>query len=817
MVKNYLKIALRNLKKRKGFAFINIFGLAIGIACCLLIAIYVSNELKYDQFHEKADRIYRVTQKTVTSAKEEHGASTPFPVAPTLQSDYPGQIAHTVRFFDMQEEIRTIINTQTNESFRVDDFYMVDSTFFDVFSVDLMRGNPETALDDPMSIVITKEQARRFFGDENPIGKQLTFKGVEEFTVTGVMKKLPPTSHFQIDMLASFNSLPELYGTRAFMDRWYWNPCWTYVLLEENVSPEELEQQFPDFVAKNYANRQEGETLSLSLQALTDIHLYSNLDEEMEPNGSIFYVYLFSVVAVLILVIACINFMNLSTARSADRAREVGMRKVMGANRRQLFVQFMGESFLMTFLGFSSALGLVYLVLPWFSDFVGKTLDFGFFGTGFMILALLGLFLLVTLLAGIYPAVYLSRFNPTTIMHGAKGTASGGGSPLLRKGLVVFQFALSVILIIGTIIVYLQLQHMQNKNLGFDQERVVVMPITQTLIAWEFDQFKEKALSSPNIQEVTGTSKILGSDKQYFSKYSAAGMPDSPPTNMSLDVKHDFIDTYNVELLAGRNFSRDHSRDADESILINESMLKQLDVETPQEALGKTFYFTKADDERVLYRVIGVVEDFNYTSIKKEISPLIINLIMGERPTVANIEFAAVRLAPGSIRAGISDLQEVWKEVNHIDPFTYFFQDEKLQEIYASETKMSSIAGVFALLCIFVACLGLFGLASFTASKRTKEIGIRKTLGATVPNIVKLLSKDYLKLVTVANIIAWPVIYYLSVQWLQNFPYRITMGWNLAGVFLVAGLGTLLICLFTVSYQSVRAALINPVDSIQQE
>lgn len=815
MLKNYLKIALRNLSKRKGFAFINILGLAIGIACCLLIAVYVSHEISYDQFHEKSDRIYRVTQKTVTTAKEEKGASTPFPVGPTLQSSYPGQIVQTVRFFDMQEEIRTIQNTETDEPFRVDDFYVVDSTFFDIFTAELVRGNPESALVDPMSAVITEEQARRFFGDENPIGKQLTFKGVEDFTVTGVMKSLPKTSHFQVDMLVSFNSLPVLYNTDVFLERWYWNPCWTYVLLEEGVSPEELEQQLPDFVDKNYADREE--TISLSLQALTDIHLHSNLDHEMEANGSIFYVYLFSVVAVLILVIACINFMNLSTARSADRAREVGMRKVLGADQRQLFAQFMGESFLMTFFGFSFALGLVYLILPWFSDFVGKTLSFTFFGTGWMILALIGLFILVTLLSGIYPAVYLSGFNPATVMHGSKGTGNAGGKSLLRKGLVVFQFALSAMLIIGTIIVYLQLQHMQNKKLGFDQERVVIMPIEQTLIAWEFDQFKEKALKSPNILNVTGTSKILGSERQIFAKYSPAGLPDAPPTNMFLDVRHDFLETYNIELLAGRGFSRDHPSDADESVIINRAMLKQINAETPRDALGKIFYFTTAQDERIPYSVIGVVENFNYTSIKKEISPLVINLIEGVRPTVANIIYATAKLAPNKVRQGISDLKNVWKEVNHIDPFTYYFLDEKLQEIYASETKMSKVAGLFSLLCIFVACLGLFGLASFTASKRTKEIGIRKTLGATVPNIVALLSKDYLKLVVVANIIAWPVIYYLSVQWLQDFPYRITLGWNLAGVFLVAGVGTLFICLMTVSYQSVRAALINPVDSIQQE
>jgi len=817
MIKNYLKVALRNLGKRKGFTLINVLGLAIGIASCLLIAAYVLHEVSYDQFHEKSDRIYRVTQTTQTSSKNESGATTPFPVAPTLQNDFSGQIEKTVRFFDMQEEVRTIMNAQNEESFRVDHFYVVDSTFFDVFSADLVRGNPQTALDDPMSAVITEEQARRFFGDENPIGKQLTFKGVEDFTVTGVMRALPKTSHFQVDMLVSFNSLPELYGSREFLERWFWNPCWTYVLLKDGVTPQELESQLSGFVDKNYADREEGETITLSLQSLTNIHLYSNLDQEMEANGSIFYVYLFTVVAVLILIIATINFMNLSTARSTERAREVGMRKVLGAQRNQLFGQFMGESMLMTGLGFLAALFLVYLALPWFNEFLDISLGASVITNGKVIGGLLILFIVVALLAGLYPALYLSGFNPTSIMHGSKGTQSGAGEKLLRKALVVFQFTLSVVLIIGTVIVYLQLQHLQNKQMGFNQEQVVVMPITQTLIAWEFDQFKEKALQSPHIKGISGMSKVLGSESQFFSKYSPANQPDAPPTNMTLHVKHDFLETYDIKLLAGRSFSRDYPADVENSILINKAMLNQIDVETPRDALGARFYFTTAENERKPLQVIGVVDDFYYTSIKKEISPLVINLVKEGRPTVRSIEFATAKLAEGGTQNGIEDLRAIWKEVNHIDPFTYFFQDEKLQEIYKSEAQMSNVSGIFTLLCILVACLGLFGLASYTASRRTKEIGIRKTLGATVPNIMALLSKDYLRLIVISNIIAWPVIYYLAVQWLQDFPYRIDLGWNLVVIFVTVGIATIIIGLLTVSYQSLRAALINPVESIQQE
>lgn len=815
MFKNYIKVAYRNLKKRLGFTAINIGGLAIGIACCLLIAVYVFYEGSYDEFHENGDRIYRVTQKTVTSSKTEEGATTPFPVAPALQNDYPDQIAKTVRFFDMQEEVRTIINKQTDEAFRVNHFYVVDSTFFDVFSADLLMGDPDEVLDSPMSAVITESQAKRFFGDENPVGKQLTFKGVADFTVTGVMKELPDNSHMQIEMLVSFNSLKKLYGTDSFLKGWYWNPCWTYVMLDENASADRLQADFGNFVQKNYTGREDGEEISLTLQPLEDIHLYSNLDQEMEANGSIFYVYLFSVIAVLILIIACINFTNLSTARSQERSQEVGIRKVLGANRSQLFFQFISESFWMTLAGFLLALVITSLALPLIADFTGKELQFSMLISGNMIWFLIALFVAIVLLSGIYPALYLSGFNPIENLHGSR--SSVGGSAFLRKSLVVFQFSLSVMLVIGTIVVYLQLRHMQNKDMGFNKEQVVVMPITQTLIAWEFEEFKEKALANPSVQSVSGSSKILASEAQYFGKYSPANQPDAPPTNMVLHVTHDFLDTYEINLLAGRSFSRDYSKDADRSVLINESMLKQIGVETPEDAIGKTFEFTDAESNKTDYNVIGVVDDFYYTSVKKEISPVVIDLIEGVRPTVQNIEFASVRLAPNGIQQGLDHIRSVWKDVNHIDPFTYFFLDKRLQRIYASERKMGNVAGIFSVLCIFVACLGLLGLASFTASLRTKEIGIRKALGATVTSIVSLLSKDYLKLVLLANIIAWPVSYYLAMQWLQEFPSRIELGWNIGFIFLAVAITSGLVGLITVSSQSLRAAMINPVDSIRRE
>lgn len=817
MFQNYIRIALRNLLKRKGFTLINILGLAIGVACCLLILLYVHHELQYDEFHEKSDRIYRLMQTSISPTKEEAGATTPFKAGSTLEFEYPDMVESSVRFFDLQEDIRTLENREDDRTFRVDHFYFVDSTFFDVFDATLLRGNPAEALSDPFSIVITEKWSERYFEGQNPIGKVLRFKGIANFTVTGVMEPLPATSHMNLEMLVSFHSLDEMYGSSTWDESWLWNPCWTYILLKENASPEQLKKQLPSFSEKYYnPNYPEGERVELDLQPLADIHLYSDLDQEMQPNNSIFYIYLFSAVAALILLTACINFMNLSTARSAERRHEVGMRKVLGADRKQLFLQFMGESFLMSFLAISLALCMVYFALPWFNDFVGRELNFGFIGTGTIIAALTGFFIVVALLSGFYPAVYLSGFNPINILRG-KSNKSGGGAAF-RKGLVVFQFTLSVILIIGTVIVYQQLQHMQNKKLGFDKEQVIILPIKQNLISREFPTFKEQALQNSIIRQVAGASKILGSDIQtYFSYTPAASSINQSSTNQGLYVTHDFLDTYNIELLAGRSFSPDYPTDADQALIINEKMLDLLDVDTPGDAIGRPFVHKSSNGDRDHFSVIGVTGNFNYTSIKKEIEPLVIRLVDDRRPIFKFIEHASVKVAPNAIPETLKYLENIWKEINHIDPFTYSFHDEELDKIYASEIMMGKVAGIFAGLCIIVACLGLFGLASFTASLRTKEIGIRKTLGASISSIVMMLSKEYVRLVLIANIIAWPVIYNLAVQWLQNFPYRLTLGWNLIWIFGFSAVVSLLICLLTVSYQSFKAALVNPVDSIRRE
>lgn len=820
MVENYVKIAIRNFKKRIGYTFINVAGLAIGVACCLLISIYVLNELSYDRFIADADRMYRIKQVPASSSDQLPAATSPFLTGPLLTAEYPQLIDQQVRLFNTQDAAHTFLNQEDEISFRTPDFFFVDSTFFDMFGTELVSGNPDNVLDAPLSMVISEELAGRLYPGENPMGKTLRYKGISsmEMTIRGVMKNWPKESHMSPNMLASFTSLDILYAQNPdYEDNWWWNPIWTYIKLKEGVSATELQDQLPAFADKYYhPNRPEGETVMLELQPVTDIHLYSNLDSEINPNGSIFSVYLFSAVAVLILIIACVNFMNLATARSGERAREVGMRKALGADRSQLFLQFMGESFLMSFIAVLLALLLVSLSLPIFNEFIGEELALDFFDSPLFFSALAIVIFIVGFLSGIYPSLFLSGLKPTRVLKGEASLGSKGS--LFRKILVTFQFCLSVILIIGVVVVYQQLQHMQTRDLGFEKDRIIILPMSQNLIAWEYDQFKEKALQNPSILTVTGISEILGeTDGESWKIYPANIPQGEEKSTLTLHVSHDFIETFGIEIIAGRAFSREYSTDNGRAVLINRKMLEVLEANQPEEALGELFYYDDRNNERHTLAVVGVVENFNFTTIKQEVKPLVIRLSTGTRPILSTLDHAAVKVAPGGIAEAIDHLETIWYEINWVDPFEFTFQDEELAKVYESERTLSRVTGAFTLLCIFVACLGLFGLASFTVLKRTKEIGIRKTLGASLSGILLLLSKEYVKLILTANIIAWPFAYLLINRWLQDFPYRIELGWNLIMVFLATSVLSVLICLLTVGYQSIKTARMNPVDSLRSE
>lgn len=820
MFKSYIKIALRSLLKNKVYSLINILGLAIGLATSLLILLYIFNEWNYDKFHTKADQLFRVVQTLESQDEQEEQASTPFLLAPVLQSEFPDFIDNSVRFYNLQEKTHTFRNKEKGTSFKEENFYFVDSTFFNVFTAELLQGSPSEVLKNPGSLVLSEELAFKYFGNEDPIGKTLNYKGVINLTVTGIMKSWPKQSHMQIDLLASFSSLNEMYsGDQDYDQSWLWGPIWTYVQLNENSDSQNLESQLNTIVNKYYyaySGWPTGEAVTLSLQSVTDIHLHSNLDEEMQGNSSIVYIYILLIVAVFILLIACINFMNLATARSLERSREVGMRKVLGGYKKQLFLQFMGESILITSISIIIGVVLVFISLPFFSELVGIELSFNLFTNPAIIIALVILTLFVGIFSGAYPALYLSSFEPVQVLKSS--AVQSKKSALFRKVLVTFQFTLSVILVIGTLVIYKQIQYIQEKDLGFDQNSVVLIPTKQNLIAWEFESFEEQLLSHSQIESLTGLSKIIGSEKQEQYRYAPQGNGENEDDlNLVFHTTHDVIETFDLTIIAGRTFSKDFKTDADDAVLVNRKMLSKLELENPQDALGEVFYFYPKEGGRESFRVIGVLEDFNYTSLKKEVEPLIISLVEGTIPFLGYIEHTAIEIAAGNPTPALEHIEEVWKKINPIEPFEYQFLDDRLAEIYETEQTISSLSIAFSILCILIACLGLLGLASYSAQLRKQEIGIRKSLGASITDIVTLLSKDFLVLILIANLIAWPLSFYVTYSWLENFTYRFDLFTNLPIVFIISGVLMMIIAMLTVGYHAVKAALVNPVTAIRND
>jgi len=809
MIKNYLKVAYRNLSKHKGYAFINISGLAIGLACCLLILIYIFKELSYDRFHTNSDRIYRLVRTMDSETRHDETATTSFPAGPALASEYPHLVEATVRFYNLQVPKLSLGFREKEIYYKEPNFFFVDSTFFDVFTAELTRGNPEEALTDPQSLVITESMARKYFGDEDPVGRRLFFEGRIDLTVTGVMEDLPDNSHIQIDFIASMNTLDIFYKS-DYDYSWYWNPCWTYVLLNEDTQARELQDQLPLFVEKYHdPNTPATDQATLELQPITDIYLHSNRDQEVQANSNIRYIYIFSIAAILILFIACVNFMNLSTARSARRSKEVGMRKILGADRLRLFLQFMGESYLMSFLAILLSLLVVYLTLPFFNSMLGTELQFQLLGNGWVFIGLLLLFVLVGTLSGIYPAVFLSGFRPIRTLRGDLTKSLKG--QLFRRVLVVLQFGFSILLIIGTAIVYQQLNLLREKNLGFEKEEIVIMPTDLTRTIWYYDDFSQMLLQNPHIKSVTGTKNVLGSLKNIYHKYTPEGHA-QPMSIPSIFVMYDFFETYDINLLAGRSFSREYSTDRTQAVIINKQLVEEMNWGTPRDALGKSLTF----EDQVHY-VVGVTENFNHTSLRREIEPLILDMPDEEYDIVSRIEYIAAKVDGQYIDEALDHIRSSWSEFDTSHPFDYFFHDEQLDQIYKKEESMASVSASFSILAIVIACLGLFGFISYMVETRSREIGIRKALGASIADIISMLSKEYVILIMVASLLAWPAAYYLAVRWLEDFPYRIDLGINAALIFIGSGMVALALSMATVSYQSIKAAMINPADMIREE
>jgi len=802
MLKNYFKIALRNLLNNKTYSFINISGLAIGIACFMLIYLFVKDELSYDKFNSKADRIYRLTEKIELEGQGgEFSSSNPFPVMKAMLTDYPEYIEEGVRLFNFQQPTLTL--EYGDNIFNEKHIYFADSTFFKVFDFTLKSGDKNTALANPNSIILTQELANKYFGNENPLGKTIIYESNFNLLVTGVFDGLTSQTHFNFECLISFSAINQIIG-QGLQQNWVWNPNWTYFLLKEGVDPKTLEKQFPQFVQKYYPDHLKPQ-VSHYLQSLTDIHLKSDLDYEMQPNNDEANIYIFSAVGIMIIFIACINFMNLATARSAKRSREVGMRKVLGADRLMLIKQFLGESLFLSFFAVIAAVFLIELLIPVFNNLSGKELSFKIFSDISTLILLLGVGIFVGILSGIYPAFFLSAAEPIRVVKGSVNLQPKG--VLLRKGLVVLQFTISLALIIGTFVIYQQLEYMQNANLGFDKENVVLISFRPP-VANRYDTFKDELLRNENISYVTNMNEIVG-EHHNTHEINYEGMePGKWVYFPGLLVDEDFTESFDLKIIAGRDFSEDYIREDSLGIIINEAMVKELNWGNPEGVINRRFNTIFGQE-----RIIGIVKDFNFVWLKEPIGPFFLDIApLFVRPFF--LKYAAARIKPGDVRSTISFIEKKWNELIPEYPFEFSFLDENLNKMYKEQDNLGKLVGYFSILAIFVACLGMFALASFNAEQRTKEIGVRKVLGASIASITILFTKDFLKLVLIAIIIASPVAYLILNKWLEDFAYRVSIS---PLVFIIAALLTLLIALFTISFQAIKAASANPIKSLRYE
>ena len=795
MLKNYLFIALRNIKKNKIYSLLNIFGLAFGMAIFILIFLYVRHELSFDRWNQNADRIFRVVQKQPGNVYlgSDRFAVSPAPLAAALMQEFPEVTAAT-----RIDSASHVPLSYKEKHFVEKTTHWADPNFFKVFSIEMISGDPGTALSEPYSILFSESAATKYFGDEDPLGKTVIYRERFDMTVTGVFKDFPKNSHFTMDIILPFDAQTTLSNRR--LDTWGNNSYYTYFLLQEGADPFYLQNKLPAFF-KKYSKGKGWETAEFYLQPLTSIHLYSNLNFEITPNSDIRYIYLFSTIAFLILLIACINYINLATARSVRRAKEVGMRKVVGAHRNQLIKQFLGESTLITFIALLLTLGLIALSLPAFNRFVERDIAFNPINNPELVFGILIAFVIVTILAGGYPAAYISRFRPISALKST--TERGKRNVFFRNMLVIFQFVISILLIFSTMIVRSQLRYIQNREMGYNREHIVVIKPRDNRLRKQIDTFKTELRSNPNVIAVSASSSL----PNHISSSTFAKWP-GKPDNLDIPIyvcesDYNFVDVFELKLVLGRNFSREFPSDAKGVFLINESAAKALGWDTP---LGKEF--SHWGNENPAGKIVGVLKDFHMHSLHQEIKPLYIF----HKTDISS--YVSIKITGENIPGTLAFIKETFKTFSPAYPFEYSFFDEIFNRAYKSEQKIGRLFSTFTLLTIFIACLGLFGLASFTAEARTKEIGIRKVLGASIPNIIGLLNQEYVRKVILATLIAWPLGFYAMSKWLQNFHYRISLG---IFPFLASGLLALVIALMTVSFQTFRAAAVNPVDSLHYE
>lgn len=811
MLKNFINVAFRNLLKHKFYSVLNILGLSIGLSCFMMISLFVLDELSFDKFHADSERIYRMDFQAKLNGSDFIACKVGAPAAQAILNDYPFvvdavRIAATGNWFIKEKGLE--------KTFKEEHVIMADSNFFSFFTVPMLHGDPKTALERPHTLVMDQTTATKMFGNENPLGKVLVLDNTTDYEVTGVFEDLPKNSHFRQNIILSNASFPR----RAKNPNWVNTSYNTYFKFQEGITAEQLEANFPELIEKYIGPliqrffgqsmaefKEAGNNVGFSLFPMEAIHLHSDKEGELGANSDISYVYIFSAIAVFILLLACINFMNLATARSAGRAKEVGVRKVMGALKNQLINQFMAEALIISFISFLIAYILTIAFVPSFNELASKELTFLQLFDGVYISYMFLIMVIVGIFAGSYPAFYLSRFQPAEVLKGK--VRLGMKSGMLRSALVVFQFSISIVLMIGTAIVFDQLSFIQNKKLGFNKDQILMVED-----AWILDNkietFKNEVKRNVNVQGATvaSFSPVGGDlDGDLFFKTPTATTDQSMVVEIAR-VDHDFIETLGIKMNDGRFFSREFLSDSN-AVVLNAAAAKIFGYENPVGDKIYTYGGTQENPEIVDLKIIGVVEDFHFRSLRDNITPLLFTL--GERSG-----FAMFKVNAENIQSTVSAIENTWTEVAPGQPFTYSFMDQKFESMYEAEQKIGQIFTVFAVLGILIACLGLFGLAAFTAEQKTKEIGIRKAMGASISGIVMLLSKNFIRLVIVSFIIAVPAAYYTMGLWLEDFAYRTELK---PMTFVVVGVIAFFIAWFTMGFQSWKAARMNPVQSLREE
>ncbi len=818
MIKNYLKVAFRSIFRNRLTAFINIAGLALAMACALLIYLYISDEVSYDKYNSKSDRIYRVTRdfKSQDGEVNLHLGNVAPPIGPLLKNDF-GEIEELARTVNYGLVVGLEENGVLVKNFSEEHLFLAEPAIFKIFDINVKSGDPSKALERPFTVMLSESAAKRYFNDEtNVLGKRLRANNAFDLEVTGVYEDFPDQTHWHPELIVSFITMENdnIYGKAGLESNWGNNSFGTYLLLQEGADPRKLEAQLPDFLDKHFGpfaianfgapeDFKASERTSLYVQKVTDIHLRSHLDDEIEVNGNINNVYMMGVIGLFIVLIATFNFVNLSTARATKRAKEVGLRKVVGAIRGQLIAQYLSESILIALLALVLSFGLATLGLGWLNQFTQKGLSLNLIEQPMLLLGLVLFAFLIGVLAGIYPAFIVSGFKPALTLKGQQGSARGKGS--IRKILVVSQFSISVVLLIATVITIQQLSYLNTRELGFDKDQVVTLTNYRELQP-SYEAFYNELLRSSNIKNAARSSRVPTGrllDSQGAPRIARGdSLVDTTINTKNIRVDEEFFPTYGIEIVAGRNFSKSIETDDSLAFIINERAAKEYGIESPVDYINKDFRYGG-----VTGKLIGVVKDFHFESLHQDIIPMVFH--MDNR-----LNAISVKIAGNNLQEGIQQIEKVWNQFLPNRPFEYQFLDERYRQLYEAEQNQSQLFSIFSGLAIFIACLGLFGLATFNTLQRVKEIGIRKVLGASVPTILGLLSKEIVLLIIVANVIAWPVAWYLMNQWLDTFAYHIEMN---VVIYLASGIVAVIIALATVSTQTIKAAMTNPSNTLRYE